>query len=76
MTKSPEGKSPKKSKLENGVALASQLLRDRLNKKLAEQKSLQASARGGTAKTNMRNPFQNIAPINASRKTRKGLRPG
>lgn len=76
MTKSPDDKSHKNLKSELGTSSASQHMRKLLNKKNADQKSGLASGRRDLSTSNMRNSFQNIAPTNSSRKTRKGLRPG
>jgi hypothetical protein len=63
-------------KPQNNTSSASQQLRDLLIKKKAGESAGSAKSNKGAFKTSLKNPLQNAAPANTSRKTKKGLRPG
>jgi hypothetical protein len=65
-----------KMKEKTDVPLARETWRDRLNKKMTAQTANHLGAHHSTKTATTHNPFQNTAPGNASRKTRKGFRPG
>lgn len=76
MTRNPNDKDKFSKEPKPGILTDSQIYRDRLNKKLATQKANQSTTRGNAFQTNVRNRFQNTDSGNASRKARKGYRPG